>query len=129
MSRQLLLKTGDAARSKIPVGVQVGEPQGRTGFSVPLWLNKLLLNQGLYNGFLAAGLIWELFISQFPQFEPSCIVIFFLICVAIAGIFGSISLKRPTAFLIQSVPAILALFLLWFPNRELSSVLPQRLGS
>ncbi|WP_334796828.1 hypothetical protein [Nostoc sp.] len=54
MSRQLLLKTGDAARSKIPVGVQVGEPhrpwrlplgEGRTGFSVPLWLNKLLLNR------------------------------------------------------------------------------------
>ncbi|ODG98847.1 hypothetical protein A4S05_00450 [Nostoc sp. KVJ20] len=77
----------------------------------------LAQNQGLYNGFLAAGLIWGLFISQkFPQVEPSSIVIFFLICVAIAGIFGSITLKRPTAFLIQSLPAILALFLLWYPN-------------
>lgn len=76
----------------------------------------LAQNQGLYNGFLAAGLIWGLFISQVPQIEPSSIVIFFLICVAIAGIFGSITLKRPTAFLIQSVPAILALFLLGFPN-------------
>ncbi|MFN6490854.1 DUF1304 family protein [Nostoc sp. DedQUE03] len=36
--------------------------------------------------------------------------------VAIAGIFCSITLKRPTAFLIQSLPAILALFLLWYPN-------------
>ncbi|MEH2076398.1 MAG: DUF1304 domain-containing protein [Nostoc sp.] len=69
-------------------------------------------NQGLYNGFLAAGLIWGLFISQFSQVEPSWIVMFFLSCVAIAGIFGSISLQRPTAFLIQSVPAILALLLL-----------------
>ncbi|QLE42857.1 DUF1304 domain-containing protein [Nostoc sp. C052] len=77
----------------------------------------LAQNQGLYNGFLAAGLIWGLFISQkVPQIEPSSIVIFFLICVAIAGIFGSITLKRPTAFLIQSIPAILALFLLWYPN-------------
>ncbi|MEH2425551.1 MAG: DUF1304 domain-containing protein [Nostoc sp.] len=73
-------------------------------------------NQGLYKGFIAAGLIWGLFISQFLQVEPSWIVIFFLICVAITGIFGSVSLKRPTAFLIQSLPAILALFLLWFPN-------------
>jgi putative membrane protein len=76
----------------------------------------LAQNQGLYNGFLAGGLIWGLFVSQFPQVEPSSIVVFFLICVAIAGIFGSISLKRPTAFLIQSVPAILALFLLWYPH-------------
>ncbi|MBN3958884.1 DUF1304 domain-containing protein [Nostoc sp. NMS8] len=77
----------------------------------------LAKNQGLYNGFLAAGLIWGLFILQkFPQIEPSSIVIFFLICVAIAGIFSSITLKRPTAFLIQSLPAILALFLLWYPN-------------
>ncbi len=77
----------------------------------------LAQNQGLYNGFLAAGLIWGLLISQkVLQVEPSSIVIFFLICVAIAGIFGSITLKRPTAFLIQSIPAILALFLLWFPN-------------
>ncbi|MBN3910950.1 MAG: DUF1304 domain-containing protein [Nostoc sp. NMS1] len=73
-------------------------------------------NQGLYNGFIAAGLIWGLFILQFPQIEPSSIVVFFLICVAIAGIFGSITLKRPTAFLIQSIPAILALFLLWYPH-------------
>ncbi|MEH2053181.1 DUF1304 domain-containing protein [Nostoc sp.] len=77
----------------------------------------LAINQGLYNGFLAAGLIWGFFMLQkVPQIEPSSIVIFFLICVAIAGIFGSITLKRPTAFLIQSLPAILALFLLWYPN-------------
>ncbi|MEH1853146.1 MAG: DUF1304 domain-containing protein [Nostoc sp.] len=77
----------------------------------------LAQNQGLYNGFLAASLIWEFFILQkVPQIEPSSIVIFFLICVAIAGIFGSITLKRSTAFLIQSLPAILALFLLWYPN-------------
>jgi len=86
-------------------------------FTIAEVVTILAQNQGLYNGFLAAGLIWGLFISQkVLQVEPSSIVIFFLICVAIAGIFGSITLKRPTAFLIQSLPAILALFLLWFPN-------------
>ncbi len=70
-------------------------------------------NQGLYNGFIAAGLIWGLFVSQnLPQIEAAWIWVFFLICVAIAGIYGSLSLKRPTAFLIQSLPAILALLLL-----------------
>ncbi|MHC5849490.1 DUF1304 domain-containing protein [Nostoc sp.] len=72
----------------------------------------LAQNQGLYNGFIAASLIFGLFILQFPQVSPSWIMIFFLVFVAIAGIFGSITLKRPTAFLIQSVPAILALVLL-----------------
>ncbi|RCJ37908.1 hypothetical protein A6770_14050 [Nostoc minutum NIES-26] len=73
----------------------------------------LARNQGLYNGFLATGLIWGLFVSQTSiQVEPTGILIFFLICVAIAGIYGSISLKRPTAFLMQSLPAILALVLL-----------------
>ncbi|MHC5738594.1 DUF1304 domain-containing protein [Nostoc sp.] len=72
----------------------------------------LAQNQGLYNGFIATGLMFGLFISQFPQVSPSWITIFFLVCVAIAGIFGSITLKRPTAFLIQSVPAILALVIL-----------------
>ena len=92
-------------------------PKKIVGDFTPEEISKILAkNQGLYNGFLAAGLIWGLFISQFPQVEPSSIVIFFLICVAIAGIFGSITLKRPTAFLIQSIPAILALFLLWYPH-------------
>lgn len=74
-------------------------------------------NQGLYNGFLAAGLIWGLYTTQtFPQVEPVSIWIFFLICVAIAGIYGSLTLKRPTAFLLQSLPAALALLLLWLQS-------------
>ncbi|MBE8997322.1 DUF1304 domain-containing protein [Nostoc sp. LEGE 12447] len=88
------------------------------GDFTPEQISEILAkNQGLYNGFLAAGLIWGLFILQkVPQVEPLSIVIFFLICVAIAGIFGSITLKRPTAFLIQSIPAILALLLLWYTH-------------
>lgn len=74
----------------------------------------LARNQGLYNGFLAAGLIWGLYrLQTFPQVEPVSIWIFFLICIVIAGIYGSFTLKRPTAFLLQSLPAALALLLLW----------------
>ena len=65
-------------------------------------------NQGLYNGFLAAGLIWGLLEKQ----KSFSIWVFFLSCIAIAGIYGSISLERPTALVIQTVPAILALLLL-----------------
>ena len=65
-------------------------------------------NQGLYNGFLAAGLIWGLLDRE----KCLSIWVFFLSCIAIAGIYGSISLERPTALVIQTVPAILALLLL-----------------
>lgn len=79
----------------------------------------LARNQGLYNGFLAAGLIRGLSTAQiFPQVEPASIWIFFLICIAIAGIYGSLTLKRPTAFLLQSLPAALALLLLWLNHKS-----------
>lgn len=86
------------------------------GFTSAEIATILAHNQGLYNGFLAAGLIWVLFISQIPQVEPTWILNFFLICIVIAGIYGSITLKRVTAFLLQSLPAALALLLLWLPK-------------
>lgn len=66
-------------------------------------------NQGLYNGFLAAGLVWSLFICD-NQWSSN-VAIFFLSCVAIAGIYGSISAQR-SIFFIQALPAIIALVLL-----------------
>jgi putative membrane protein len=63
----------------------------------------LAANQGLYNGFLAAGLFYSL-LTQNQQFA-----IFFLICVTIAGIYGSYSTKQIKLFYIQAVPALLAL--------------------
>jgi len=63
----------------------------------------LAANQGLYNGFLAAGLVWSI-ISQ-----NSDISIFFLSCVIIAGIYGAYSTKKIRLFFVQSIPAILAL--------------------
>jgi len=65
----------------------------------------LAANQGLYNGFLAAGLIWSILDKNYgPQ-----IAIFFLICVVIAGIYGAYSTKKSKLFFIQALPAILAL--------------------
>jgi putative membrane protein len=61
----------------------------------------LAMNQGLYNGFLAAGLIWSLFTDD-------SVKIFFLSCVVIAGIFGAMTVSK-RIFYIQALPAILGL--------------------
>ena len=66
-------------------------------------------NQGLYNGFLAAGLIWTFFISNVEWRDN--IAIFFLACVAIAGIYGSMTADKKI-FFVQAVPAIIALILI-----------------
>ncbi len=64
----------------------------------------LAANQGLYNGFLSAGLVYSIITHD------KKIAIFFLICVTIAGIYGSYSTKQIKLFLVQGVPAIIALF-------------------
>ena len=71
--------------------------------------SRLAANQGLYNGFLAAGLIWGL-VHPVPSFA-SQIQIFFLSCVVAAGLFGGITVNR-RIFWIQGLPALAALFLL-----------------
>jgi len=63
----------------------------------------LAANQGLYNGFLSAGLIWSM-ITQ-----DTSVSVFFLSCVIIAGIYGAYSTKKIRLFYIQSLPAIFAL--------------------
>ena len=68
---------------------------------------SLAANQGLYNGFIAAGLIWGLWTGQFA------VKMFFLICVVIAGIYGGLTTRR-TILYIQALPGLLALFLLYF---------------
>lgn len=70
---------------------------------------KLAANQGLYNGFLAAGLIWSFFITD-AQWQRN-IALFFLSCVAIAGIYGGLTASRKI-LLVQALPALLALLLL-----------------
>lgn len=66
-------------------------------------------NQGLYNGFLAAGLIWSL-ISAAELERP--LATFFLSCVAIAGLYGAATVSR-RILLVQTVPAIAALAAVW----------------
>tara|TARA_R110000868_G_scaffold295226_4_gene555654 strand:+ start:552 stop:911 length:360 start_codon:yes stop_codon:yes gene_type:complete len=70
---------------------------------------SMAANQGLYNGFLAAGLVWTFFIEN-PEWYLY-IAIFFLSCIAIAGIYGAISVSKKI-FYIQGVPAILTIVLL-----------------
>lgn len=64
----------------------------------------LALNQGLYNGFLVAGLVWGLWLGE----AGFAIKVFFLGCVIVAGIVGGLTVNR-RIFLVQGVPAILAL--------------------
>jgi putative membrane protein len=69
----------------------------------------LAANQGLYNGFLAAGLIWSLLISD-PVWQRY-VAYFFLGCVAVAGLYGAATAGRRILY-VQTVPALLALLLL-----------------
>jgi putative membrane protein len=69
----------------------------------------LAANQGLYNGFLAAGLIWGL-VHGSPAFAFQ-IKVFFLLCVIVAGVYGAISVSRKILF-VQALPAAIALILL-----------------
>lgn len=74
-------------------------------------ITPIIQNVGLYNAFLAAGLIWGL-IEQ-----PNALAIqsFFLGCVLVAGIFGAITLKR-TTLVIQAVPSVVALIAIWYSH-------------
>lgn len=66
----------------------------------------LAANQGLYNGFLSAGLIWSLFIGD-PVWASN-IAVFFLLCVVIAGSYGALTSSK-SIFFKQALPALLVL--------------------
>ena len=69
----------------------------------------LVMNQGLYNGFLAAGLTWGLSLGA----AGMSIIIFFLVCVLIAGIFGGLTASKKILY-VQALPALLGLMLILF---------------
>jgi putative membrane protein len=69
----------------------------------------LAANQGLYNGFLAAGLIWSVLIDDLHW--RFYIALFFLSCVSIAGIYGAITASRKI-FYVQALPALITIVLL-----------------
>lgn len=75
----------------------------------------LAANQGLYNGFLAAGLCWGLILGA----EGFGIKVFFLICVLVAGLFGAVTASRKILF-VQALPAAIGLLVLWLAYAPVS---------
>lgn len=82
------------------------KPAGRAAFGLDREFAEqtrtLAANQGLYNGFLVAGLVWGLVADR------TDVQVFFLACVVVAGVFGAATVSR-TILLVQAVPALLAL--------------------
>ncbi len=87
------------------------------GFSSELASQTAVLaaNQGLYNGFLAAGLIFGLFHSN--RETGRTLLLFFLSCVVVAGIYGAATATLSILF-VQALPAILALLAVWFSTKK-----------
>ena len=81
-------------------------PTGRRVFGLdPAFAEQsrvLAANQGLYNGFLAAGLVWGL------ASDDRAVQVFFLVCVLVAGVFGAATVNR-RILVVQALPAVLAL--------------------
>jgi putative membrane protein len=67
----------------------------------------LAANQGLYNGFLVAGLVWSILAQRVD------VATFFLACVTVAGAFGAATVSK-RIFYVQALPAIVALAMIWF---------------
>lgn len=90
-------------------------PRGQKAFGLtPEFAREtraLAANQGLYNGFLAAGLIWSL-VHPAPEFAWQ-IAMFFLGCVALAGIYGAATASRKI-LVIQTLPALIAMLAVMF---------------
>ena len=88
------------------------KPFGRRAFGLSAEFaeasKRLAANQGLYNGFLAAGLVWGLLLGD----AGTPIKVFFLGCVILAGVFGALTVSRKILWE-QAVPAAVALTLLW----------------
>jgi len=87
-------------------------PYGRRTFAMSAEKSaatkQLAMNQGLYNGFLAAGLLWGLLLGASGG---APIKLFFLLCVFVAGVFGALTASRKILF-VQALPALVGLVLL-----------------
>ena len=84
-------------------------PRGRAAFGTDAEFAEasktLAANQGLYNGFLVAGLVWGLVADKYD------VQVFFLLCVIVAGLYGAATVSR-RILLVQALPAAVALLLL-----------------
>lgn len=87
------------------------KPKGLKAFGLTPELaaqtKTLAANQGLYNGFLAAGLFWGLVLGD----AGSAVKVFFLLCVLVAGVYGAATANKQILF-IQAVPAAIGLALM-----------------
>lgn len=87
-------------------------PRGRAAFGTTPEFSAstkvLAANQGLYNGFLVAGLIWGLWLGE----AGFGVKVFFLVCVLVAGLYGAATASMRILY-VQAVPAALALLTLW----------------
>lgn len=87
------------------------KPQGRKAFGLSqefaTQTKTLAANQGLYNGFLAAGLFWGLMLGD----AGLSVKVFFLACVLVAGVFSALTASKKILF-IQAIPATVGLLLL-----------------
>ena len=85
------------------------KPRGRNTFGLTPEFARdskiLAANQGLYNGFLAAGLLWGLFSPAGFEFK-----VFFLACVIVAGVYGGLTSSRKILW-VQALPGLVALVL------------------
>lgn len=90
------------------------KPRGRKAFGLSperAQATKVMAaNQGLYNGFLAAGLLWAL-VQPDPGFAFQ-LKLFFVGCVLVAGLYGGATASRKI-FVIQALPAVIALIFVW----------------
>ena len=86
-------------------------PRGQKAFGITPEFSRqtkvLAANQGLYNGFLAAGLIWSL-VHPVPGMRWQ-IALFFLSCVAVAGMVGAVTTRSRRILYVQTVPAVLGI--------------------
>jgi putative membrane protein len=91
-------------------------PRARAAFGTTAELaastKVLAANQGLYNGFLAAGLLWGAFAPDPVGFQ---VRVFFLACVTVAGLYGAATASRKILF-VQTVPALAALTLVFLAH-------------
>lgn len=98
------------------------KPAGLRAFGLTLEFAEqtavLAANQGLYNGFLAAGLIWSLIRKDYGF----SLRVFFLGCVIVAGVFGAITAK-PSILYVQAAPALIALVLTLLTHRQVKEKL------
>jgi putative membrane protein len=87
----------------------------RLGFTadVARKVAPIVKNAGLYNSFIAAGLIW----GAFTKSDSLQIRLFFLVCVVVAGIFGALTLKE-TTLVLQTLPASVALIFVWLASTQ-----------